>query len=91
MGKLVAGMLMVLCLLPFRLQAQTEIQTITAPEVKDFLDNRSGMVIHVLSEIEFSVQHIPGSVNIPIHKVADSDKLPADKSTPLIFYCMGQR
>ncbi|MFZ5798990.1 MAG: rhodanese-like domain-containing protein [Desulfobulbaceae bacterium] len=91
MNKFVIGSLILLCLLPFRLLAQTEVQTITAPEVKGILDNNGGLVIHVLSEMEFAVQHIPGTINIPIHQLAESDKLPADLNTPLVFYCMGHR
>ncbi|MBT6501696.1 MAG: rhodanese-like domain-containing protein, partial [Deltaproteobacteria bacterium] len=49
------------------------------------------LAVHVLSEIEYDIQHIPGSVNIPIHKMKTIGKLPKDKNTPLIFYCMGRR
>lgn len=78
-------------LFPFALAADTGHKTITAPEVKDLLENHKGVVVHVLSEIEFEIQHIPGSINIPIHKVSTSDKLPTNLDTPLVFYCMGER
>ena len=64
---------------------------ITAPEVKDLIEGGKAIVVHVLSEIEYNVQHIPGSINIPIVKMKSTDKLPKDKDTPLVFYCMGKR
>lgn len=74
------------------LSAESEpIVEISAPEVKIMLEKGEAVVIHVLSEIEFNIQHIPGSINIPIIKMKTTDKLPKDKDTPLIFYCMGVR
>ena len=66
-------------------------QLITAPEVKDAVDTGWAVVVHVLSEIELNIQHIPKSINIPITKMRTTNKLPQDKNTPLIFYCMGER
>ena len=64
---------------------------ISAPMVKHMLDNKSGVVINVLSDLEYGLQHISGSINIPVNQVETTDKLPKDKSTPLVFYCMGKR
>jgi len=64
---------------------------ITAPELKNMIDEKKVVAVHVLSEIEYEMQHIEGSVNIPIIKMADTDKLPPEKETPLAFYCMGTR
>ena len=66
-----------------------ESRVITAPEVKQMLEDDRVLAIHTLSKIEFQVQHIPKSINIPWEYMASTDKLPADKSRPLIFYCMG--
>jgi len=74
--------------------ARTESRTyeeITAPEVKSMIQGGKAVVVHVLSKIEYDMQHITGSINIPIIKVKTSDKLPKDKDTALIFYCMGKR
>lgn len=68
---------------------QKKYKDITAPEVKAMLDEGKTLVIHVLSEIEYNVQHISGSINIPITDMKTTDKLPKDKNIPLIFYCMG--
>lgn len=64
---------------------------ISAPQVKGMIENGNVVVIHVLSEIEYNMQHITGSINIPIIKVKTTEKLPKDKETPLVFYCMGKR
>ncbi len=64
---------------------------ITAPEVKAMMEEGKAVLVHSLSVIEFEIQHIPGSINIPIIKMKTTDKLPKDKDIPLIFYCMGLR
>mgnify|MGYP001546550648 CR=1 FL=1 len=64
---------------------------ISAPEVKALMERGDVTVIHVLSLIEYRSQHIPGSINIPIDKVASSKQLPEDKDKPVVFYCMGLR
>lgn len=65
---------------------------INAQEIKHLLNtNSSAMLIHTLSKIEFIQQHIPNSTNIPTDNMAKTLKLPKDKMTPLIFYCMGIR
>jgi rhodanese-related sulfurtransferase len=64
---------------------------ITAPEVKQLMENGDALLVHVLSRLEYQFQHIPSSINIPIDKVRESKKLPANKNTPIVFYCMGHR
>ncbi len=73
-------------------RAESEsFKEISAPEVKAFVDDANAIVVHVLSEIEYNIQHISGSINIPIVKMNTTDKLPEDKDTLLVFYCMGKR
>ena len=67
------------------------LPNLTAPEVKGMLDGGKAVVVHTLSALEYQIQHITGSINIPIIKMETTDKLPRDKATPLIFYCMGVR
>ena len=66
-------------------------QEISAPEVKSMIEDGNAVVVHVLSEIEYEMQHIKGSINIPIVKISESSKLPGDRNIPLVFYCMGTR
>jgi rhodanese-related sulfurtransferase len=64
---------------------------ITAPEVKKMVEDDQALLVHVLSHIEFIMQHIPGSINIPITQMETTTKLPKQKNVPIIFYCMGER
>ncbi len=78
--------------IPGTLRAKSEVfQEITAPEVKHKLDSGEGLLIHVLTELEYDAQHIPNSINIPVVEMETTDKLPKDKGMPVIFYCMGKR
>mmetsp|Transcript_13222 Transcript_13222/g.6492 ORF Transcript_13222/g.6492 Transcript_13222/m.6492 type:complete len:97 (+) Transcript_13222:347-637(+) len=72
------------------LWAATQVyKEITAPEVKSMLDAGKVVVINLMSNIEFEMQHIPGSINIPFDKFKTSDKLPENKNQAIIIHCMG--
>lgn len=64
---------------------------VTAPELKQMLEQEQVFIINNLSPLEFELQHIPGSINIPINRLQNSKLLPADKSAPLVFYCMNPK
>ncbi len=82
----------ILVILMFSSTAYAEgYHEISAPEVKNMLDNGNVKVIHVLSSIEYKMQHIPGSINIPVIFLKTSMLMPSDKETPIIFYCMGHK
>ena len=69
-----------------------QFKDLDAQALKSKLDGGEQLVlINPLSDIEFNQAHIPGSVNIPVHKVAGSDLLPADKATPIVTYCLGPK
>ena len=70
-------------------ESPLDCRRITAPEVRRVLEEKSALVVNVLSEIEYAMQHIPGSINIPITKIKTSEKLSKDKNQTIIFYCMG--
>lgn len=70
-------------------ESSLECRRITAPEVRRALEEKSALVVNVLSAIEHDIQHIPGSINIPITKIKTSKRLSQDKNHPIIFYCMG--
>ncbi len=46
-------------------------------------------LIDVLPQIIYDFMHIKGSINIPIGQLPTSGRLPEDRTTPLVFYCMG--
>ena len=64
---------------------------ISAPEAKSLLESRKAVVVNLLSKIEYEIQHIPNSINIPIIDLETTGKLPKKKDTPLVLYCMGKR
>ena len=60
---------------------------VTANQVKEMLDNNQALIVFPLSHLEYDSLHIKGSINVPIqHLPAD---LPADKTQPIVFYCLG--
>lgn len=65
------------------------VKVLTAPEVRQMRDNSDALLVHTLSRIEYRMQHIPESVNIPVDEVKHSPKMPANKNAPVIFYCNG--
>ena len=84
--------MLVIALMVVSAEAKSEkFKEISAPEVKNMIEGDQAVVVHVLSGIEYEMQHIPGSINIPITDMDTTKALPRDKSTPLVFYCMGKR
>jgi rhodanese-related sulfurtransferase len=63
---------------------------ITAPEVRKMMTDDDVLLVHSLSQIEYQMQHIPGSINIPVDEMTSSSKMPADKDAQIIFYCNGR-
>jgi hypothetical protein len=69
-----------------------QFRDLSAQDLKAKLDGGEPLLlINPLSDIEFNEAHIPGSVNIPVHTVVGSDRLPADKATPIVTYCLGPK
>ena len=65
---------------------------VTAPEARKLQEeNNKALIINVLSQLEFELQQIPGSINIPINTFAETTLLPKDKNTPILTYCMEVR
>lgn len=71
---------------------QNVYHEVTAPEAKMILEeNSNALIINLLSQLEFEVQHIPKSINIPINTFQTTTMLPENKRIPLLMYCMGAR
>ncbi len=69
-----------------------EFKDLTVKEVKAYLDGgQKILLLNPLSDIEFSENYIPGSVNIPSSLLPSSKELPQDKATPIITYCLGPK
>lgn len=78
-------------------------KVISADDCKKLIGG-SAKVIDVRNELEYQEGHIPGAVFLPYKEKSDKavsfdvsadkfdlSKLPSDKSTPIIFYCNGDR
>ena len=61
---------------------------ITAQDLKGKMDRGEKIfVLNPLSDIEYNMFHIPGSVNVPMMELTQpTDKLPQDKETPIVCY-----
>lgn len=69
-----------------------DFPVISAQDLKAKMDaGEKIMVINPLSDIEFGQGHVPGSVNIPMYAIPTTDKLPADKDTLIVTYCLGPK
>lgn len=88
---------LLLCCLPIMLMPATVVAVgipdgvvaITAPEVRRMVEDDTVLFVNVLSHIEYEMQHIPGSVNIPLDELDKPGGLPDDKDANLVFYCNG--
>lgn len=88
------ALIIIIALSPFKVFADSHFspQEISAPELKRMLDNQADVtLVHALSRIEFAIQHIPNSINIPTNEMSKTDALPSHKESPIVFYCMGVR
>jgi hypothetical protein len=69
-----------------------EFPVISAMGLKEKLDcGEKFFLLNPLSNIEFSEGHIPGSVNIPMQAIMDTDELPPDKDTLIVTYRLGPK
>jgi len=65
---------------------------ITAGDLKQKLDGAAPVfLLNPLSDLEFAEQHIPGSVNLPLHTLETTDQLPADTRHLIVTYCLGPK
>ena len=62
---------------------------ISTDDLKAKMDGGNIVVINPLSIIEFNNLHITDSINVPMQEL--KTKLPADKTIPLAFYCLGRK
>ena len=60
---------------------------ISTSDLKNKLDLKERfLLVNALSDIEFDLAHIPGSINIPAGEIQTTDKLPQDKEILIVFY-----
>ncbi len=63
-----------------------EFPEISTSELKNKMDSKAVFLFNSESDIEYSLEHIPGAVNIPAGEIAATNKLPQDKETPIVVY-----
>ena len=68
-----------------------DLAVLSAPEVKQMMEQGQVTVVNSLSRVEFTIQRIPGSINIPVTEMDGNPLLPKDHQAAIIFYCMGRR
>lgn len=69
-----------------------DFKDLSPQDLKSKLDSGTKIfLLNPLSDIEFAEGHIPGSVNIPLHLLSTTDKLPEDKACPIVTYCLGPK
>ena len=82
------GMIIIVLLWFFNPSIQAaDFADISTSELQNKLDSKEKfLLVNALSDIEFKVEHIPGSINIPAGEIKTTDKLPQDKETLVVFY-----
>jgi 3-mercaptopyruvate sulfurtransferase SseA len=65
---------------------------LTAQQLKGMLDSGQKIfLLNPLSDIEFNEAHIPGSVNVPLHTIMRSKKMPENRDIPIVAYCLSKQ
>lgn len=60
---------------------------ISTSDLKNKLDAKEGVFFfNSGADIEFNLENIPGSVNIPTQAIQTTDKLPQNKETLIVVY-----
>jgi hypothetical protein len=60
---------------------------ISTSDLKNKLDAKENFfLLNSETDIEFTAEHIPGAVNIPVGEIQTTDKLPQDKETLIAIY-----
>jgi rhodanese-related sulfurtransferase len=62
---------------------------ISTEELKKFLENKTELVVDVRSPKEYSIAHIPGSINIYETEIEQMAQLLKDKNAGMVIYCNG--
>ena len=84
MPKVIAPILIVIGFLAINLKAQANFAD---PQQVKTLVKEGAMLIDVRSAQEFSSEHIPGAVNIPINEISQRLKELGKPQTKIIVYC----
>ena len=90
--KLAVSICWILFLFSASVQSAQARGNFSAQQLKAKIDQGTPIfLLNPLSDIEFNEAHIPGSVNIPLHTIMKTDKLPKDKDELIVTYCKGPK
>jgi rhodanese-related sulfurtransferase len=83
--------IVVLMGMPGKLWAD-EVQPISLQELRTRLDSGEEIaLVNPLTDILFNEGHIPGSVNVPLGEIRHTNRLPNDRGTLIVTYCLGPK
>jgi hypothetical protein len=87
-----SGGLVVLVLLLCAPAFASDLPDYSAQQLKAKMDRGDRLfLLCPLADIIFNEKNIPGSVNVPLQEIMKTDKLPRDKSTQIVTYCLGPK
>lgn len=55
--------------------------------LKEYRKNGHAVLLDVREEDEYEEGHVPGSVNLPLSRIAEAEKVLTDKTAKLYVYC----
>ena len=62
------------------------VEQITYPRLRELLD-AGAQLIEVLPEPEFTEEHLPGAINIPLKQLGPETVSSLDRSRAVVVYC----
>jgi rhodanese-related sulfurtransferase len=84
-------MMVMLLMLFLHSAALAQYLVISSERVQSLMKGKKNVVlVDVRLPEEYQAAHIPGAINIPADRMrSDSNLLPKDRTTQIIFYCRG--
>ena len=62
------------------------VEPITYPRLRELLD-AGAQLVEVLPEPEFTEEHLPGAINIPLKQLDAETTTSLDRSRAVVVYC----
>ena len=62
------------------------VEQITYPRLRELLD-AGAQLVEVLPEPEFTEEHLPGAINIPLKKLDPETVAALDRARAVVVYC----
>ena len=62
------------------------VEQITYPRLRELLD-AGAQLVEVLPEAEFTEEHLPGTINIPLKQLDAQSVSSLDRSRAVVVYC----